>query len=146
MGIKAAIGALVWAISIMDAQASDYLQDLNNYSHQSIICATYYTITAQCLRNRADQESNLLAGRYDLLAKQAIEESYQTAKIAGLSDKAAIARSEIEAQGQMDDIENSCINISVLNLKHGKLCKSFMETRGKTLDAIVAKMKSDRGQ
>lgn len=122
--------------------ASDYKQDLNNYSHQSIICGTYYVIVAQCLRNRGDNDSISLANRYDDLSTQAFKEGYETAKLVGLSEKAIAARSEIETLDQMGEIENDCINISVVNLKHGRSCRSFMEEREKTLNAIAAKMRS----
>jgi hypothetical protein len=141
-GVLCLILASFYACS---AKASGYKQDLNNYSHQSIICGVYYVMVAQCLRNRGDNESTELAKRYDALAKEASDEGYQTAKLAGLSEKAVKARLEIEIQDQMSDIDNKCINISVVNLKHGLPCKAFMEGRGPALDLILSKMRGTHG-
>lgn len=130
---------------VCSAKASDYKQDLNNYSHQSIICGVYYVMVAQCLRNRGDNESTELAKRYDTLAKVASGEGYQTAHLAGLSKKAIEARIEIATQDQMSDVDNNCVNISVVNLKHGKTCKAFIEDRERALGSILAKMRSATG-
>lgn len=132
------IVVLLTMLGVASAKADDYKQDLNNYSHQSIICATYYTITAQCLLNR--DKNDPLAARLQGLANTSIDESYRTGKIAGISEKALTARSLIEAEGQTNDIEGSCGNISVLNLKHGRRCKAFMESREQQLGLILRKM------
>lgn len=132
---------------VCSAKASDYKQDLNNYSHQSIICGVYYVMVAQCLRNRGDNESTELAKRFDTIAKVASGEGYQTAQLAGLSKKAIEARIEIETQDQMSDVDvdNNCVNISVVNLKHSKTCKAFIEDRERALGSILAKMRSGTG-
>jgi len=142
-GLLLAIGVITLPGMAAAQQQSVQLR-LNNYSHQSLICGIYYKIAAQCIKNRGSDDSIALGNRYDSLSSDAVGESYETGKLAGVSEKALLARSEIASREMARDIEGKCVNISVLNLKHGDVCRQFIESREATLNSILRQMQGTR--
>lgn len=97
----------------------------NNFSHQNLICSSYYYFVAQCLENKDSKDG--LVTQYRTGAETFMQRGIEMGRVAGVSDKAISAKVELAIDEMKSDTENDCINISVLFKKHAKFCKSIME-------------------
>jgi hypothetical protein len=87
------------------------------------ICAAYFQIVAHCITQPGDpEESKPVAENY----KKSAEIFMQTAGSVVLP-KTAMAKFALFGDSMMDEIENSCTNISVLAVQHMKPCKQLQQ-------------------
>jgi hypothetical protein len=110
-------------------------EDLNNLSSDLQQCFIYNTVGAQCF----GEKEPALKARIQAIADQQNNLSISVGRMAGISDKAFLARTEMFMKEMKDDLENDCINISVILNKHAMKCKSLMEGFERRLDVIVSK-------
>lgn len=69
------------------------------------------------------------------------EMAINSGKMAGLSPTALLARTEILTSEMIGDIDNDCVNISVLLNKYAKTCKALMETSNERIARILDRYK-----
>ena len=69
-----------------------------------------------------------------------IERSVKVGRAARLSENALAARVDIAQQGMMSEIENNCINISVLLQKHAQQYKRLFEDGPKSYTDGIDKL------
>lgn len=121
------ICALVCALSLLSSSlkaAPLTLEDASNeLSADASQCAAFYAISIHCFSDRLDE-----ANRKDFEAGQQMASTitYMGGKKAGMSDKAVMARVELAMQQLEDDINKSCVNISVILNKYAKSCQSLI--------------------
>ena len=137
--IIASIGALI----VTEAAAQDKLPSpltdearlaFNNFSHEAQECNVYNIFAAQCFKDKADAE---LRAKLQANANAFTELAYNSGKLAGLSTKAMLARTEMISKQMIEDLDKDCVNISVLLNKYAKSCKVFMETSNERITRIL---------
>jgi hypothetical protein len=135
----AAIFVLVVSLAAStNLEASDIArmrQDLNNFSHECLVCNAFYSTVGLCLAK--SQEDPELTNRYQSGANLFWRLAVDTGRIAEVSDQAIAARFELVMAGLMKDIDESCTNIAVILLKYGEKCKSLLEAGPSQLDEIA---------
>jgi len=97
----------------------------NNFSHENLTCGVHHHLVSHCTSNRDPKDH--LVETYRQTSLEFIQRAVTVGKIIGTSNKALEAKMEIAKQGMMADIENNCINISVLLQKHAMQCKRLFE-------------------
>lgn len=118
------------------AQNNDELRRaLNNFSHENMTCGAYYGLVSVCLQRdpKGDSVSTTYAEEMQIFNKRGID----TGKLAGLSDKALLARSQIEVEEMKSEVDNNCSNLAILLQKHAKTCKALMENGPAQLQAMI---------
>jgi hypothetical protein len=110
-------------------------EELNNLSSDLQQCFVYNYVGAQCF---ADKEPALNA-RIKAIADQQNSVSIMVGRIAGISDKAFLARTEMFMKEMKDDMDGDCINISVILNKYAKQCKTLMEGLEGRINTILSK-------
>jgi len=110
-------------------------EELNNLSSDLQQCFIYNSVGAQCF---ADKEPALKA-RIEAIANEQNSVSIMVGRMAGISDKAFLARTEMFMKEMKDDMDGDCINISVILNKYAKQCKTLMEGLEGRINAIVTK-------
>ncbi|WP_375413065.1 hypothetical protein [uncultured Bradyrhizobium sp.] len=109
-----------------DAQDAKKTKEIaNNFSHQNLICSSYYYFVGQCLE-KADPKDRLVK-QYRTGAETFLQRGIDMARVAGVSDKAINAKMELAIEDMKSETDNDCVNIAVLLKKHAKTCKSTMD-------------------
>jgi hypothetical protein len=117
--------SLVLALALIRSAAADPVQNAGNNFHEELTsCAAYFAISAQCLRNRDPKVP--LAPRLDAAFDQTLKLMHAMQQEIGMNNAAAEARMRMRTNGQMTAIGNSCVNISILLEKHGKVCRDTL--------------------
>ena len=134
-----AILALCGLITCAHAQDKKamFTQAVNNFSHESLVCGVYFTIAAQCIENRGDGESKAFASKMRELGGTAFKQANDTGNIIGITEKAQMARLQMAMQDLKADINENCVNTSVLLQKYGQLCKRTVETGMEDLEKKI---------
>jgi len=118
------------------AHAEDHAElreAMGDFSGESTRCYIYYSVTSNCIR----KQDSALAEKTDAAAQRCLRQSFETGKTAGLSQKAMMARTELDLKEMSADIDNDCINIAVLLNKHAAFCEDFLERSGERLQSII---------
>lgn len=105
----------------------------NNFSHEAQTCQVYNLVASACFA----EKDAALKDRISKSADAFGELAFNSAKLVGLSQKALMARTHILTKQMMDDLDNNCINISVLLDKYAAQCKSFMDHSADRIDSIL---------
>ena len=106
-------------------QTSNEITD--NISHEFVVCASYFSIVAQGLRNSGDKTT---ATKYDQASETAIDYAVIAAgqsRTTEMARKVTLARFEIELKSMVKEIENDVSNISILSNQYAFRCKGVME-------------------
>jgi hypothetical protein len=93
---------------------------LNEHVTELLQCTGFYTFGAEALRVKGMPED---AARMEMWADATLASAYQLGTTIGVSEKALLARTELITKDMAADIDNNLINISVLTVKYGDLCK-----------------------
>jgi len=107
---------------------------LNDYSADMQTCQVYNLVALQCFSGQDQSQLEPIRRTADAFGDLAVN----AGKVAGLSNKAILARSSILVEQMKEDISNDCINISVLLSKFAKKCKAEMEGSGARLERILS--------
>lgn len=130
-----ALSALVgWAPTSSAAQ-EDVRSKLNNFSHDLLFCGVYFAAVAQCLENTP--KFSATAKKYREVSDLALGEAILAGEAAGVSERALSAKATLASQEMMADMEGSCSNVSVINLKHMDRCTEIFSSRMDRLKAIA---------
>jgi hypothetical protein len=110
-------------------------QAFNNLSHETLICAAYYSIAAACLAK--DARGADTAKRYEGYSELSIRRAVVFGKTAGVSDNATSARTSMALERLRSETENSCTNIAVQLRRYNADCQSLLENPKARLDALA---------
>jgi hypothetical protein len=97
------------------------------------LCYAYYSVLANCIRTQNPE----LATRADEAAQGSLKMSFDAGKAVGMSQRAILARTQIELNEQTADIDDDCINVAVILNKHAPFCKNLQEHGTERLQAII---------
>jgi len=67
----------------------------------------------------------------------ALDRLHEAGKLAGLSEKATLARVDLAMKSVMDDTDKNCVNISVILNKYGEFCKALLENPSRKLEELT---------
>jgi hypothetical protein len=104
---------------------------LGGFSGDATLC--YYSVLANCIRKQNPE----LATRADEAAQGSLKMSFDAGKAVGMSQRAILARTQIDLNEQTADIDNDCINVAVILNKHAPFCKNLQEHGTERLQAII---------
>lgn len=108
---------LFWGISM---QAHATAQEINNFSANAALCASYFTFIETCLSNSGN---NTAAKEYGDLGNLTLY-----ASIAYSNDATAKARLDTFGTQIMNLCEGRCENIARAIAAHGEYCMDFVDT------------------
>lgn len=113
------------ASAAQDATYADQNFDaaVNNVSHELTICAAYYFIVADGVRNSGEE---ITALRYEEVAYHAIQTSALLGENIGLVEQAVLARLELAMGELMEAISYNYANISILMRDHHDSCEELV--------------------
>jgi hypothetical protein len=122
MSNRPAFAALIAALTLT-AYAAKAVEDqthriATDFSRENMICGAYYALVSQCLAN--DDPKDELIKRYRRASLALVERSVKVGRGFGVSEQALSL--EISKRNMMSEIENTCINISILADQHAKRC------------------------
>jgi hypothetical protein len=120
-------------VATQAADQSRLREAMGNLSGDNTRCYTYYSVIPNCIR----KQDPVLAGKTDDAAQRSLKQSFETGKAGGLSQKAMLARTEIDLKEMSADIDNDCVNVAVLLNKHSAFCKDLQEHGADRLQAII---------
>jgi hypothetical protein len=122
--------ASLTAFAVPTSQAEDlhdspaYRLALNNVSHEYLDCSIYYTLVAQCLGSRKEDQR---VQRFEKAANTALNRAFLLGIEVRLSDGVTAKRLQDSWSQQRAAIGNDCVNMGILNAAHGQSCKTLME-------------------
>jgi hypothetical protein len=119
-----------------EAQTSKERAAIANMIDHTIECTAYFTIVAHCIRNK--DPSDELVVRYDHFAQQAERLGIVLADKVGLKPEAFVEKAKYIMQGQMNQMSNDCINVSVL-FQYADRCKRLIEAPDAVLREFLGK-------
>lgn len=130
---------VVLSSSVSSALAQDASQIAGtNFAHEHMICSAYYSITAECVLTRPDLPgADDLATRLRGVAETLFGRGVEFGKVAGVSQKAGLARLELALSDMMADMDQSCANIAVLNVKNAEPCRFLSEHPSERLGQLL---------
>ena len=116
-------------------QLDQLKQRLNNISHENAVCGVYYALVSVCIVK--DHPNDPTAAQYMNASRIFFDRSIQTGRVAGVSDKALQARTEMATDEMKAEIEDNCSNISILLKKHAMACKKLFEEGPAQLEKLM---------
>ena len=129
------VGLLAASLSV-GASAQDESEmriALGGFSGDATLCYAYYSVLANCIRKQNPE----LATRADEAAQGSMKMSIDAGKAVGISQRAILARTQIDLNEQTADIDDDCINVAVILNKHAPFCKNLQEHGTERLQAII---------
>ena len=103
-------------------------------------CLSFYSIVIQAFKNRGDEKE---AAKYKKVVDSLISRIFTVGELIGMKDEAATARMRMAARQQMQDIDNSLINMSILIEKHLEPCKTVVEDPDSRVEYWMKKAAAD---
>jgi hypothetical protein len=101
-----------------------YRLTLNNLSQEYLNCSIYYTLAAQCVGRRKEDQR---VQSFEKAANTALNRAFLLGIEVGLSDNVTAARLQDAWNEQRAAIGNDCANMGVLSAAHDRPCKTLME-------------------
>ena len=136
---------LACVVAMGSARAAEKLSPMktlafNNFHHEMVKCLTYYILSIQGLK-ASDDEKWAAEGQkvVDALTVRILT----VGKLLGLKDETAPARMRMASRKQMQDIDNSLINFSILIDKYGEPCKTVVENPDSRVEYWMKKAATD---
>jgi hypothetical protein len=109
---------------------------LNAFSSECAQCAAYFGLSHRCFVSSGQLQGDDKASIEESL-KFFYELQYATGKAVGMSDKAIEARFGLALDSINNDMDNDCVNISVIIKKYGKFCKALAENPDQQLKLLM---------
>lgn len=133
---------IVLAPSLVGAEQPAAVSDperraLNNFQHEMTVCANYYLLVEQCLRNSSAPQATIDGYRKE--ADRMILQGLAIAEIIGMTKEAAQARMQMEGSAIMKLISDDCVNISVAMQKHLERCQQVSSDGDSVLGEYLSK-------
>jgi hypothetical protein len=114
------------------------LEAFNEFSQENAQCAAFYSEIIHCFSGWGDARFNAeQRADYEKIRDAAAERQVLAGKKAGLSDKAEVARSQLAMKSVLGEIDNDCVNISVILNKYGAFCKALIENPAQRLEQLT---------
>lgn len=108
------------------AKAYDEERAKNNFSHELVICAAYYSIGAEGARRTGDKRASETSQQVsDVLLERALKYSRQ---------ETVLSRFQLALEEQANLIHRDYANFSILMVKYKDLCKQITEDPQSRLD------------
>lgn len=134
IGFAAMFGATLWAAPLCSAPL-DVDDATNELSSEYAECAALFHIGLRCFGDQLATEPQAKKN-YEASASLATKMVYALGKQSGVSDAALLARSELAMKQLTGLIEQSCRNISVIQLRYGDRCKGLMNNPAQRLQEL----------
>ena len=109
---------------------------LNAFSSECAQCAAYFGLSHRCFVSSGQLQGDDKASIVESL-KFFYELQYATGKAVGMSDKAIEGRFGLALHSINNDMDNDCVNISVIKKKYGKFCKALAENPDQQLKLLM---------
>ena len=109
---------------------------LNAFSSECAQCAAYFGLSHRCFVSSGQLQGDDKASIVESL-KFFYELQYATGKAVGMSDKGIEGRFGLALDSINNDMDNDCVNISVIKKKYGKFCKALAENPDQLLDQLI---------
>jgi hypothetical protein len=138
-------GAMMLMATSAIAQAQDkrfdedrvLRQAMNNFAHENIECAAFYTVFTACLINDKAHDNRELIGKYQNSYSAAMQMGALASERANLKKETVQVRLEMSVQSQMSLIENNCGNASLILNKYALQCKRLMEAPQERMEQLT---------
>lgn len=123
MWFRAVMGAIAASAPAMAQDAASDLERaqrvLNNVQHEMITCAAYFGAVSACMGNAQDKKGE---AAYAAAAERMVSLSTEIGMSIGLTADAISARAKLEADEMKKLLNNSCVNISSIMVRHMDRC------------------------
>ena len=100
---------------------------LNEISGEYLECSYYYTWSANCLTGYPDPRVPDLQAGMQHVGTEMLKLAISTARTVGVTDKALYARLDLLIARINAEVNNSCVNASVLQERYAGFCKILWE-------------------
>jgi len=106
-------------ISIAQQSASKFIDAYNNVSQEISECTAYFAVGLICSRDKLSEGTRT---QFQTIMVNLEETNLKISSAIGLSEKARRARFDMAIAAMRADLEDNCINFSILLKKYNALC------------------------
>ena len=142
--IVAAIALFAIATTVRAEPDDAYRLALNNFGHETVMCAAYYTMLARLMNTRTDGEQG--AKRAIEVATTLIERAFMIATVIGQKSETVGARYQVSVKSMTEEIGGDAVNASILFVRNGDPCKAAAENPIPGMQYWIQKAEAEAGK
>lgn len=115
---------------------------INNFQHETTVCANYFLLVQKCLTNTPGVPASTVE-RYEGAANDLIRTALALGQLIGMTQDAMTARMKMEGDAIMTLVNGDCVNIASANSRYSERCIEVASNGDAILGDMIAKAPRD---